>query len=402
MNRLAVVLAISVFFACAHAQEPQQLLWMKGVAAARQGNYSESAAYFTKLILKDSTSYDYYLRRGQVFLLSRKNDSALLDFLTAEKRKNGVASYEIARCYALMNRPAESVDWLRKHLQSSGRLPEAFIRLDKAFRPIESTKEWNEVWKNEWYTKAEQNTAEASYLIESGKAVEAVAQLSEWLTRNPKKHEWYYLRAKAYLLLGNRNNALKDLNQAIDLNKRQPEYFWQRGKLLLEDGKFTKAAEDFSRVLKLDPSRLEVYQERARALAGAEKFSSSLDDITLYLSLFPKDPHAHYTHGYILYTMHKYADAVKALDLSITMDHSVPEFFYQRGLCLLEMRNYRNAIYDFAQALDLNPGNADVWYQKGIARMYDGDPEGACNDLKKAAALGNKEAYKQSIQLCTE
>ena len=402
MNRFVIVMAISVFFARAHAQESQQLLWMKGVSAARQGNYSESVAYFTKLILKDSTNYDYYFRRGQVFLMGGKNDSALLDFFSAEKRKNGIASYEIARCYALLNRPAESVDWLRKHLQSSGRLPEAQIKLDKAFRLIENTKEWNERRTNDGYTKADQNTAEAKYLIESGKAVEAIAQLSEWLTRYPQKHEWYFLRAKAYLLLGNRNNALKDLNQSIDINKRQPEYFWQRGKLFLENRKFAKASEDFSRVLKLDPSRLEVYQERAKALAGAEKFNSSLEDISLYMLLFPKDPYAHYTHGYILSTMHKYMDAIKALDLSITMDHSIPEFFYQRGLCHLDLRNYKAAIYDFAQVLDLNPGDADAWYQKGIARMYDGDPEGACNDLKKASILGNKEAYKQSLQLCTE
>ncbi len=402
MKRYAFVLVSSFFFTCVHAQEPYRLLWMKGIAAARQGDYSESAACFSKLIVSDSTNYDYYFRRGQALLMTGKTDSALIDFLSAEKRKNGVASYEIARCYALLNRPAESADWLTKHLQSSGRLPEATIKLDKVFRTIENTKEWNEVWKNEWYTKTDQNTAEARYLIESGKTVEAVAQLSEWLARYPKRHEWYSLRARAYLLLGNKNNALRDLNQAIDLNKRQPEYFWQRGRLLLENGKYAKAADDFSRVLKLDPSRLEAYQERARALAGAGKFNNSLDDITLYISLFPKDPVAHYTHGYILYTMRNFTDALKALDISITLDHSNPDFFYQRGLCYLEMRNYRNAIYDFAQALDLNPGIADAWYQKGIARMYDGDPTGACADLKKAVTLGNREAYRQSLQLCAE
>lgn len=400
--RHVIILVNLALFACVYAQEPQHLLWMKGVAATRQGNYSESATYFTELILSDSTNYDYYFRRGKAFLMAEKNDSALVDFLSAEKRKNGVASYEIACCYALMNKPAESVEWLKKHLQTSDRLPEAKIKLDKSFRLIENTKEWNEVWKNNWYTKAEQNTAEAIYLIESSNPVEAVARLSEWITRYPKKHEWYFLRARAYNLLGNKSNALKDLNQAIDLNKRQPEYFWQRAILLLESGKYGKAAEDFSRVLKLDPSRLDVYQERARALAAEGKFSSSLDDMTLYLSLFPKDPRAHYYHGFILYTMRMYADAIKALDLSITIDRSVPEFFYQRGLCHLEMRNYKNAIHDFAQALDLNPEIAEAWYQKGMARMYNGDLEGACNDLKKAATLGNKDAYKQSLQLCTE
>jgi predicted Zn-dependent protease len=52
-----------------------------------------------------------------------------------------------------------------------------------------------------------QNTAEARYLIESGKTVEAVAQLSEWLARYPKRHEWYSLRARAYLFSATKTNA---------------------------------------------------------------------------------------------------------------------------------------------------------------------------------------------------
>ncbi len=109
MRGMHLFLVSSFFFTCVHAQEPYRLLWMKGIAAARQAIIPNQQPAFQSL-LSVIQLITTTISKRTALLMTGKTDSALIDFLSAEKRKNGVASYEIARCYALLNRPAESAD----------------------------------------------------------------------------------------------------------------------------------------------------------------------------------------------------------------------------------------------------------------------------------------------------
>jgi len=380
--------------------QPNDMNLLRGVAAFMQNDNTKAIKYFSDVINSDSSKVDLFIRRGKAYLNAGLVKEALNDFQKAEKIKAGTASLQIAECYAMEKQPSIAVSYLQNHLKSVNREPEAVIKLDKNFQGIENTDAWKGLWKQDWYSKNEQITAEAEYLINTDEYVDALSLLNKSLSKNAKHHEWYFLRSSVYQNLQNLKNAIKDLDDAISLNKRHPEYYAARAALLMQDNKYKQAVEDLNRSLKLDPTQLSLYKERAEALRKAKKLDAALSDIRLFNELFPHDTKGLATEGMILYDMEKYTESIKTYSQCIELDHAVPEYYYDRGLSYLETRDYAAAIYDFSQALDLNPRYADAWYHKGITKMYNGDAEGACFDMKKAAELGHKEAYNQASTLC--
>mgnify|MGYP003956383175 CR=1 FL=1 len=58
------------------------------------------------------------------------------------------------------------------------------------------------------------------------------------------------------------------------------------------------------------------------------------------------------------------------------------------------VNDFQGAISEFIKAIDINPDFAFGYLGRGIYKDELGDLKGACEDCKKAAALGNEDAAK--------
>ena len=64
--------------------------------------------------------------------------------------------------------------------------------------------------------------------------------------------------------------------------------------------------------------------------------------------------------------------------------------YYNRGFSKNELRNFSEAISDFNKAIEINPYNGLTYSNRGISKGIGfKDDEGACDDFKKAALLGD-------------
>jgi tetratricopeptide (TPR) repeat protein len=382
-----------------YAQQTERV-YLEGMADYLKGEYSDAAENLSKLILEQPANIEYLQLRADCYFQEGKFQEVLIDLQTADQLRPGCVDYETARVYARMGDSEKAVYFLRRHLQGINRRPESEIKLDKAFTALEGTKAWKDLWLSDWYNRNEIAEAEVRYKLKSGDAMDALSQLNELIGRSKNRAGWYYLRAQAYRQLQESRHAMDDLDRAISLNKRIPSYYVARAELLGKSAKWKKAAEDYSRAIKLDATQLLLYRERALACCLAGEPEKGKEDIILYTSLFDKDPEGFLVAGKIGYESGNYKEAVIQLDRAISLDQSKPVYFYERGISYLELLKYQEAIHDFAQALDLDPGYADAWYRKGMARLYKGDAEGACYDLKEAGKRGHKEAFNKAGEIC--
>lgn len=367
----------------------QQEKYLHGVASVNQKNYTAAVDFFTDALKSNDLKPLCFLARGKAYVQLGKTDEAIKDFMDAEKLKPGIASYELAKCYAKQGNIENTIYYMRLHLESPYKVLESEIKKEEAFSNVEKYKDWKAIWQKEWYTKSEKISADANYLVNSGDNLEAVELVNKELLHFPRAHELYVARARAFVALGNQRSALDDYSTALSLSKRNPEYFKERGILLATIGRDKKAADDFTLALKIKPEMFELYLMRAQACKRSEDFKQAIKDVELYLQFFPKSEEAMFTAGQVYYEYGEYAESIKRLTPLIEKNSKKPEYFHARGLAYFEIRELDSAIQDFSQALDLNPELSETWHSKALARYYNGDKEGACLDWKKAKELGN-------------
>ena len=63
----------------------------------------------------------------------------------------------------------------------------------------------------------------------------------------------------------------------------------------------------------------------------------------------------------------------------------------QRSIANNELKDYQGAIADYNKAIAINPQDADAYGNRGITKGIGfSDDNGACDDFKKAASLGDE------------
>jgi tetratricopeptide (TPR) repeat protein len=378
----------------------QQEKYLHGMAAVNQKDYNAAIDYFTEALKTNEIKPLCFLARGKAFSQLGKTEEAIKDFMDAEKLKPGIASYELAKCYAKLGNIENTVYYMRLHLESPYKVLESEIKKEDAFSNVEKYKDWKNLWQKEWYSKSEKISADANYLVNSGDNLEAVELINKELLHFPRAHELYVARARAFVALGNQRSALDDYSTALSLSKRNVEYYKERGILLASLGRDKKAADDYTQALKIKPEIFELYLLRAEACKRTEDFKQAIKDVELYLQFFPNSEDAMFTAGQVYYDFGEYNESIKKLTPLIEKNHTKPEYFHARGLAYFEIRELDAAIHDFSQALDLNPDLPETWHNKALARYYNGDKEGACLDWKKAKELGSTSSNEYLGMYC--
>jgi tetratricopeptide (TPR) repeat protein len=64
------------------------------------------------------------------------------------------------------------------------------------------------------------------------------------------------------------------------------------------------------------------------------------------------------------------------------------EAYYYRGNASFNLKQAKEALLDYNQAIKLNPDYKEAYANRAYCKQYLKDNDGACNDFKKAVALG--------------
>lgn len=400
-NRMRLFLTIALFVLTPVALFSQnQDPFLSGRAEMEKGNYTDAIRFFTSGLTSNKASTDLILNLGQAYYNISDYHAAIQYFSMANKKKKNIASLWLARSYALSGVNDSAIIYLNEHLLSSYKLPASALKLDPAFRNIENTKQWTDLWKNEWYDEYETLLSEISYLTNKHEYIEALDLIDQNIGKYSQRHQIHAARGEVFLALRNFNAAVGAFSRAIEINGTTSEYYVSRSQAYSNLKKYDLAVSDLIKALTLKPDQFNLYVERSSLYNSLTKYDMAVNDISYYLSFFPDDIKAMYDQGRIYYNKGSYLKALEWFNKCLSIDQSEPSFYNARGEAYLKTKTYKFAIQDFGMALDLDPKNPDAYFNKGMARFYMNDTEGACSDWQKAARLGSADAIEMLHSHC--
>ncbi|MEI7801229.1 MAG: tetratricopeptide repeat protein [Bacteroidota bacterium] len=179
-----------------------------------------------------------------------------------------------------------------------------------------------------------------------------------------------------------------------------PMAYSNRGVLFQNAGDYVSAEKDFNKAIELSPDYKEAYMNRSNLLIGLGKYDQALPDCNKTIELDSLNPKAYYNRGALFYSRGDYQKALPDYDKSIELNSLFTEAYCNRANIYDVNQQYDLAIADYSKAIQFNSSFALAYSNR--ARVYIklkrlGE---ACQDLKTAYDLGNKDAYLMYNDFC--
>ncbi len=238
--------------------------FLSGRAEMEKGNYNSAIRIFTSAFSSDKASADLLLNLGQCYYEISDYTSAIHSFMLTDSKKKNAGSLWLAKAYALAGKNDSAVIYLNAHLLSPYKLSESAIKLDPAFRELEDTKLWKDLWKKDWYNEFENLLSEISYLTRKHEYIEALGLIDQNLAKYAQRHQIHAARGKVFLELKNFNSAVTAYSRAIEINGTQTEYYIGRAHAYSNLQKYDMAVSDLIKALNLEPDNFSLYMEKSR------------------------------------------------------------------------------------------------------------------------------------------
>jgi tetratricopeptide (TPR) repeat protein len=383
----AILLILNLAGAYLGAQDP----YLSGIARLEEGDLQAAMTLFTTAIKTKGANPDLLLKLAETHYSSGAYQQAIEYAKEANRMESGKGNYMLARSFAISGQVSPAVQYLEKHLKSRFKRPRHEILLDTAFASIEETAAWKALWKQTWYSEAENLEFEVAYFRRSAEYIAALEKIVEGLSENPRWDELYAEKGHILFLMGNYQDAVRAYSQAIEISATAA-YYQGRAEAFIQQEKYTEGIKDLERTLRLQPEKLSLYKRLSLLNQSAGNYPEATENILQYLEYFPAIAEVHFICGEIYFDDRDYLKALDCFNRCLALDKDEARYFEARGKTYLNTGTHAYALKDFTMALDLDPYNPRIWYMKGLCRLRLKDKEGAHSDLEKATRYGSVEA----------
>jgi len=231
-------------------------------------------------------------------------------------------------------------------------------------------------------------------------------------------------------------SAIGSYTKAIALDANTAQYYFERGEIYFNQKKYKEAIVDFNNAANKNLKEQKLFNYRAQAYINQGKYDEALTDLnTLIVTYKSKDAQVFFNSGYAKFLKNDWGNAAKDYGKAISYKPGYIEAIVERGKCYLLMgkTKYQLAQTDFMQALKLQPTCEEAAYGMGkvffetskfeqaaeyLSKSIKMRPDATtyylrskcyyklkknkecCNDLEKAAEMGNGEAKKDIALVC--
>lgn len=179
----------------------------------------------------------------------------------------------------------------------------------------------------------------------------------------------YMLRAGIYNQTGKPLQALADLNEALKLEPQSVQATYQRANTLLELGQLAEARQDFLRIQRVDTRSAEALIGLARVAAAQNDYTTASELLEQAVSFAPNEPQSYVQRAAVRRTMGDHDGAVEDLLVAISLNSHD-----QRAIAALVdygNNNYKATIDGLTKAIEAVPGNGLYRYLRAtIAQAH--------------------------------
>jgi tetratricopeptide (TPR) repeat protein len=372
---------------------------LRAVSLSDRGEAGKAASLLSGLKSVDSDA-GMLVVRGDICLKAGMINEAKRDFMAAENLQHGTGVYGIARCAAAEGDARAAVVWLETHLRSSQRKSEPEILLDNSFKSLSSSPEWKSLWKKEWYKGYERKSWEIEHYLKSGRTDMAVESWEELKAVYPDMPVTDYCQARIMMSRGKYSEAAGILARLTADSDAPAAWKYTLAEAYAGAGSYYAAASSYGKLIDAaypDPGLL---LNRSRMLVKAGDRDAAKRDLLRYLAIDPDDTGALGLMGKTYAEEGAIYEALPYLNANVDKHPGEALAYSLRGDAWMAARSWDRATEDYSMSLDLDPSSGEVNLNLGIALVNNGKTDEACYYLRKAKALGEKEATQYLAKYC--
>ena len=359
---MARLLLILVFLSIATVGFSQRLStqYYRAQAAIDNGNLELASQFIDSSIAANSRNPLLLLKKGETDFRKADFSAAIESFKTAENIRNGIASYWLARAYAMQADTVNTFLELERHLNSSPKETEASILLDTAFNKFKNTPQWRKLWLNDWYSTNERLLADIAYHFSRDEWEVALDLLNDRMHGRRSRHQLYALRGEVYFNSGSYRAAESDFAQALKRSRRNHQYMAWRAKSLMAVNRSKQAVKILSQAIEQSGGEPAYYKLRAAAFASNQNYPKAIDDIKFYLTFYPNSYEAIAQLADYSMESGRLIEALFQLGKLINEKPNEWRYYLMRGKIYMNYNNWEMAEIDINQAIKFNPNNAEI------------------------------------------
>lgn len=116
--------------------------------------------------------------------------------------------------------------------------------------------------------------------------------------------------------------------------------------------------------------------------------------------LAQKSSYAWYFEGNKQLFKKNYDLAIDAYNKAIELDKNADYAWFNRGNAKFEQKLYQEARLDYNKTIILNQEYAEAYHGRGMCKIFMGDPNGGCKDLKKSKSMDFKASREAMNEHC--
>lgn len=399
MLRLLFILLFTCITAIGFSQKlPTQ--YYRAQAAIENNNLLLASKFIDSSIAANPRNPLLLLKKGEIEFRKTNFAEAVESFYAAESIRNGIASYWLARTYAMQADTVNAFLELERHLGTTPKEIEASILLDTAFNKIKNTTQWRKLWLNDWYSPNERLLADIAYNLSREDWEIAIDILNNRMHGRKTRHQLYALRGEAYFNSGSFRAAESDFAQALKRSRRNHQYMAWHARTLIALNKGKMAIRTITNAIELSGGEPAYYKLRATAFASNQNYSSAIDDIKYYLTFYPNCLEAISQLAEYSIESGRLIEALFQLGKLINEKPNEWRYYHLRGKIYMSYNNWEMAEIDINQAIKLNSKNAESFLNRGICRVNLKKSSEACDDFREAIRLGSFQAQEMQYMHC--
>lgn len=238
---------------------------------------------------------------------------------------------------------------------------------------------------DDWILQAADNYKKGNYK-------DAIKDLSNTISLNPKHEKAHYSRGFLYSELKQYPQAITDFDQAIALNPKYVSAYGSRGNVYRKLKQYPQAIADYEKVIALNSKDTKAYINRGLVYIALKQYPQAITDFDQVIALNPKDGITYRLRGTAYAQLQKYPQAIADLDQYLAFNSKDAVTYYNRGFSYYNLKQYPQAIADFSKAIALNPKQIRAYFYRG--RIYHNLKQypKAIADYGKAIALNPKKS----------
>lgn len=329
----------------------------------------EAVGYFTRAIAIAPDNPYYYTARGELLAtMPGRREEALASFDLASKYDpgNGVLHARVGRLLAEAGNAASAIGHLKQAVLINPDDDESYYLLARLLadtRPDEALMYVNSAISLS-VTRGEYYYLKSRILIELGQDAQAVEQLGQSLKleKNPEAYGEY-----AQLTSGNSPRiALMYINRALELAPDNPAFLCMRAHLLFSLGQKDKARLQYEKLLEVSPNLHEALFGLARVYADRKERKTALDFFNKAIAAAPAEAECHAEKAaFLAQEEDGYAEAVEEYTQALALNNQMWKVVMEKARLLDDHGEIAAAMQEYRRVLLLRPDTVEASARMG-------------------------------------